>query len=63
MPRVTGIKQISVGFGSGAADPQPKRIPIPTCGSPDRVEPNNQRNMNLKDGIKGPTKSHNPGKK
>jgi hypothetical protein len=63
MLKVPPLKTTSVKFGSGAADPQPARIPMPTTGMPDRVVPDNQRNMALKVGVKGPDMKHNPGRK
>jgi hypothetical protein len=63
MLKVAPIKTTSVGFGAGAAKPQPARIAMPTCSSPDRVDPNDQRNKGaqLKSGVSTNWKSHNPG--
>ena len=36
--------------------------PMPTTGMPDRNDPNNQRDMELKAGIKGGKMVVNPGK-
>jgi hypothetical protein len=62
MPKVTSLKTTSVSFGSGAAKPQPARIAMPTTGMPDRIRTDNQRDMNLKDGVKGPNTKPNPGR-
>jgi hypothetical protein len=63
MPRVIGIKQTSIGFGRGNAVKEPSRPIHPTTGMPDRVDTNNQHDLNLKDGVKGPGLKVNPGRK
>lgn len=65
MLTVKPIIKTSIGFGAGAAKPQSTRIAMPICSSPDRVDPNDQKNKNqqLKKGIATNFKSPNPGQK
>ena len=62
MPKLTPLKTSSVAFGAGAAKAQPARIAMPICSSPDRVDPNDQHDLNLKDGVKGLGLKVNPGR-
>jgi hypothetical protein len=63
MLKVTPTKTTSVGFGRGNAVLGPAWPLRPTTGMPDRVDTNNQHDLNLKDGVKGPGLKLNPGRK
>jgi hypothetical protein len=55
----------SLQIGQGEPAPCGARIIPPVHSMPDRVNPDQQRNRNqeLKAGISGPSRSHNPGRK